>query len=101
MKRVISVALACMVLVACGKSLSGTYVAKGGSGMGSGLVMQQMNFISSDTVELKMMEQTFRAAYKIDGDSLLITVNGQQQVFKIGSDGCLDGGALFGKLCKA
>jgi hypothetical protein len=101
MRRIIIVALACCALVACGKSLSGTYVAKGGSGMGSGLVMQQMNFISSDAVELKMMEQTIRASYKIDGDSVLIIVNGQQQVFKIQSDGCLDGGELMGKLCKA
>ena len=101
MKRIIIVAFACIALAACGKSLSGTYVAKEGSGLGSGLVMQKMNFINSDTVELTMMEQTIRAPYKIDGESLLITFQGTQQVFKIGSDGCLDGGALFGKLCKA
>jgi hypothetical protein len=101
MKRIIVIALACVALVACGKSLSGTYVAKGGSGLGSGLVMQKMNFVSSDTVELTMMEQTIRTNYKIDGDSVLIGIQGQQQVFKIGSDGCLDGGTLFGKLCKA
>jgi hypothetical protein len=31
---------------------------------------------------------------------VLIGIQGQQQVFKIGSDGYLDGGTLFGKLCK-
>jgi hypothetical protein len=101
MKRLIVAALACIALVACGKSLSGTYVAKEASGLGSGLVMQKMNFINSDTVELTMMEQTIRAPYKIDGETVLITVQGVQQVFRIGSDGCLDGGTLFGKLCKA
>jgi len=100
MKRFIIVAVACLALAACGKSLSGTYTAKGGSGLGAGLVMQKMNFINSDTVELTMMDQTVRATYKIDGDSVLITVQGQQQVFKIASDGCIDGGAMFGKLCK-
>jgi hypothetical protein len=100
MKHFMVVAFVCVALVACGNSLSGAYVAKDASGLGSGLVMQQMNFISSDTVELKMLEQTVRANYKIDGDSVLITVQGVQQVFKIGSDGCLDGGTVFGKLCK-
>lgn len=101
MKRLGMIALVCIALVACSKSLSGTYTAKSGSGLGSGLVMEKMNFISSDTVELTMMTQTVRANYKIDGDSVLITVQGQQQVFKIASDGCLDGGTLFGKLCKS
>jgi hypothetical protein len=101
MKRLIVVALACVALVACGKSLSGTYVAKQGSGLGAGLVMEKMNFIDGSNVELTMMAQTVRAPYKIDGESLLITVQGQTQVFKIDKDGCLDGGDVFGKLCKA
>ncbi len=101
MKRFIVVALACAALIACGKSLSGTYVARAGSGLGSGIVMQKMTFVSSDTVELTMLEQTFRTSYKIDGGSLVIDLRGQQQVFKIGSDGCLDGGGLLGTLCKA
>ena len=101
MKRFAIVALACLALAACGKSLSGTYVAKGGSGLGSGLVMEKVEFISSSEVNLTMMEQTFRVPYKIDGDQVLFTANGQSMVFKIDSDGCLDGGTLFGKLCKA
>jgi hypothetical protein len=101
MKRFSVVVLAFFALAACGKSLSGTYTPKAGSGLGAGLVMEKMNFISGDTVELTMMGQTGRASYKIDGDSLLVTVQGQQQVFKILSDGCIDAGAVFGKLCKS
>lgn len=61
-------------MVACGKSLSGTYTAKGGSGLGAGLVMQKLNFISSDTIELTMTEQTIRTTYNIDRESVLIGI---------------------------
>jgi hypothetical protein len=101
MKRIILAAIACLALAACsGKSLSGTYLPQGG-GVGNGLVMSKMEFISGDSVNLTMMEQTVRANYKIDGKSVLLIVNGQQQVFTIDDAGCLDGGNLFGKFCKS
>jgi hypothetical protein len=50
---------------------------------------------------VSMMAQTVRGSYKIDGKQVLITVGGQQQVFMIDDDGCLDGGGVFGKFCKA
>ena len=101
MKRIILVAVACLAVAACsGNSLSGTYVPAGG-GMGNGLVMSKMEFISSDSVNLTMMEQTIRANYKIDGKSVLLIVNGQQEVFTIDNAGCLDGGNVFGKFCKS
>ena len=100
MKRIIVVALACLALVGCGKSLSGTYLPKGG-GLGNGLVMEKLEFSSGDVVTVSMMAQTIRGSYKIDGKQVLITLSGQQQVFTIDNDGCLDGGGVFGKFCKA
>jgi len=80
--------------------LSGTYLPKGG-GMGNGLVMQKLEFLSGNEVNLYMMEQTVRATYKIDGKQVLLIVNGQQEVFNLDPSGCLDGGSLFGKFCKS
>jgi hypothetical protein len=99
MKRMILAGLACIGIVACSHGLSGTYLPKGG-GLGNGLVMSKMEFVSGDSVNLTMMEQNIRTNYKIDGKQVLIGVNGQQQVFNIDDDGCLDGGNLFGKFCK-
>ncbi len=48
-----------------------------------------------------MLEQTIRANYKVDGTQVLLIINGQQQVFNIDDDGCLDGGGMFGKFCKS
>jgi hypothetical protein len=49
-----------------------------------------------------MMQQRFRVTYKIDGKQLLMAgPNGQELVFDIDKDGCLDGGGLYGKFCKA
>ena len=104
MKRLAAAAagtvLACMAAVSCGRtSLSGTYLPKG-SGMGNGLVMEKLDFGSGNTATLTMMEQHIRVNYKIDGKQLLISANGQELVFDIGSDGCLDGGSVYGKFCK-
>jgi hypothetical protein len=91
--------LACIALVGCARSLSGTYLPKGG-GMGNGLVMEKLEFGSGGNVTLTMMQQHIRVPYKIDGKQLLLSANGQEMVFEIDSDGCLDGGGLFGKFCK-
>lgn len=92
--------LACVLVAGCGHSLSGTYLPKGG-GIGNGLVMSKLNFISSSEVDITMMEQTVRANYKVDGKQVLLIVNNQQEVFNIDDNGCLDGGNLFGKFCKS
>jgi hypothetical protein len=91
--------VACIALVGCGRSLSGTYLPKGG-GMGNGLVMEKLEFGSGGNVTLTMMQQHIRVPYKIDGKQLLLSANGQEMVFEIDADGCLDGGGLFGKFCK-
>jgi hypothetical protein len=100
MKAILNAALLCLSLAACGHSLSGTYVPQGG-GMGNGLVMEKMVFGSGDEVTLSMMQQNIRASYKIEGKQLLLTLNGQSLVFEIDGKGCLDGGGLYGKFCKA
>jgi hypothetical protein len=101
MKRFMLAGLACIALVACGKSgLSGTYVPKGG-GLGNGLVMDKLVFSSSDQVDVTMMEQTMRIPYKVDGKQVLLTYNGASLVFNIDDAGCLDGGNLYGKFCKS
>jgi hypothetical protein len=92
--------LACLIAAGCGHHLSGTYVPKGG-GIGNGLVMSKLEFINGSEVNISMMEQTVRANYKVDGKQVVLSVNGQQEVFTIDDDGCLDGGNLFGKFCKS
>jgi hypothetical protein len=92
--------LACLLAAGCGHHLSGTYLPKGG-GIGNGLVMSKLEFISGTEVNISMMAQTVRANYKVDGKQVLLVVNGQQEVFNIDDDGCLDGGNLFGKFCKS
>jgi hypothetical protein len=92
--------VASVALFACSHSLSGTYVPQGG-GVGNGLAMEKIEFLSGTEVNLTMMGQTIRADYKIDGEQVLFIVNGQQQVFNIDDSGCLDGGAVWGKFCKS
>lgn len=93
--------LGCVALYGCGRAhFSGTYLPKGG-GMGNGLVMEKMEFGSGDAVTLTMMQQKVRVTYKVDGKQLLLSANGQQMVFDIDGDGCLDGGGLYGKFCKS
>ena len=69
--------------------------------MGNGLVMEKLEFNSGDAVTLTMMEQKIRVTYKVDGKQLLLNANGQQMVFDIESDGCLNGGSLYGRFCKS
>jgi hypothetical protein len=100
MKSIIFAALIALLAAGCShNTLSGTYLPKGG-GMGNGLVMSKLEFLSGDQVNISMMEQTVRASYKIDGKQVLLNVNGAQQVFTLDAEGCLDGGGLFGKFCK-
>jgi hypothetical protein len=100
MKSIIFATLACFLVAGCSHGLSGTYLPKGG-GVGNGLVMDKLDFVSGDSVDITIMSQTVRVNYKIDGKQVLLSVNGQQQVFTLDDDGCLDGGAMFGKFCKS
>lgn len=100
LKSIIAAVLACLLMAGCGHSLSGTYLPKGG-GVGNGLVLAKLEFISGTEVNITMMEQTIRTNYKIEGKQLLLSLNGQQAIFNIDDQGCLDGGNMFGKFCKS
>src|SRR5271156_151226 len=89
LKSIVFAMLACLFVAGCSHGLSGTYLPKGG-GVGNGLVMDKLEFVSGDSVDITIMSQT-----------VLLSVNGQQQVFTLDDDGCLDGGAMFGKFCKS
>jgi hypothetical protein len=93
LKRIVFVALVCLAAAACGQSgLSGTYAAKG-SGM-------RLDFGSGSAVSITMSGQTAQGTYKIDGKQVTVSFQGQQAIFTIDSDGCLDAEGGFGKLCK-
>lgn len=95
MKRIVFVAIACLGLLGCGQKLSGAYVPKGDA------FFEKLEFVSGDAVNVTFMTQTVQGSYKLDGQQLVITVNGQQQVFTIDGEGCIDGGNMIGKYCKA
>lgn len=81
-----------LLLGACGKSLSGTYGKKG---------EVSFEFHSNGKVELDVIGPIQEATYVVEDGKVKIT-NGSQgtMVLKIDDNGCLDGGALMGKLCK-
>jgi hypothetical protein len=92
---IVSTAAACLTLFNCSCSgISGTYVAKSGPG-----ILEKLEF-SGDNVTLTMMEQKFQVPYKVDGKHVLLSANGQQLVLDI-KDNCLDGGQVYGMLCKS
>lgn len=80
------------LLAGCGRSLSGTYGEKGGV---------NFEFHSNGKVELDILGPVQEATYVVEDGKVKIT-NGQQgtMVLKIDDKGCLDGGAMMGKLCK-
>jgi hypothetical protein len=98
---ILAAAATCLTLANCGctKHLSGTYVAKG-EGPGNGAVTDKLDFTSDDSVTVSMMQQVMQVNYKLDGPQVIMSGNGQQMVFQIDKDGCLDGGGQFGKFCK-
>jgi hypothetical protein len=81
-----------VLLSACGNSLSGTYGEKRGV---------NFEFHSNGKVELDVIGPIQEATYVVEDGKVKIT-NGNQgtMVLKIDDKGCLDGGIMFGKLCK-
>jgi hypothetical protein len=79
-------------LVACGNSLSGTYGKKG---------EVSFEFHSNGKVELDVIGPIQEATYVVEDGKVKIT-NGSHgtMVLRIDDKGCLDGGVMFGKLCK-
>ena len=79
-------------LLGCSKSLSGTYGEKGGV---------SFEFHSNGKVDLDVIGPKQEGTYVVEDGKVKIT-NGAQgtMVFDIDDKGCLDGGAMMGKLCK-
>lgn len=89
--RAALVCLSVAMLSACGKGLSGTYGKKG---------EVTMAFHSNGKVELDILGPTQEATYVVEDGK--VKVNGAQgtMVLRIDDKGCLEGGAMLGKLCK-
>lgn len=84
--------VACALLMGCGNSLSGTYGEKGGV---------NFEFHSNGKVELDVIGPVQEATYVVEDNKVKISSPGAgTMVLKIDDRGCLDGGAMMGKLCK-
>ncbi|MEO6897498.1 MAG: hypothetical protein ABI218_12715 [Caldimonas sp.] len=87
-----STAATLALLAACGSSLSGTYGEKGGV---------TFEFHSNGKVELDVLGPVQEATYVVEDGKVKISSPSQgTMVLKIDPQGCLDGGAMMGKLCK-
>lgn len=99
---ILATAAACLTLFncSCGSKVSGTYVPPANIPADS-VVLQKLEFGSGGQVTVTMQGQKMNVTYKVDGNKVLLNVSGQQFVFDIGNDGCLNGGDAFGKYCKS
>jgi hypothetical protein len=85
-----------LLLSGCGQGLSGTYVQRAQGG-----IFDKLTFNSDGKVDLTMMGNTVVASYTVSGSRVEISANGQTQLLTIDAQGCLDGGLVMGKFCKA
>jgi hypothetical protein len=79
------------LLAACGNSLSGTYGKKGDV---------SFEFHSNGKVELDILGPIQEASYVVEDGKVKISGAQGTMVLRIDDKGCLDGGAMMGKLCK-
>ena len=101
MKPIIFAAIAFLALAGCGqKSLSGTYVPKGG-GVGNGLVMEKLEFASSDTVTITMMEQAVRVPTSSMASNCSSPSMGSNWSSTLVATAASTGAVFYGKFCKA
>jgi hypothetical protein len=92
----IRLAVGCAVLAAtltaCGSGLSGRYgTEKDGA---------DFNFKSGNRVEITVLGSTRVGTYKLEDGKVYITAANDTQAFKFNAQGCIDGGFMFGTLCK-
>lgn len=80
---------ALFALAGCGRSLHRKY-----SGSAYGAELLSADFQSGDKVFVSTMAGTTQGTYKIEGDRVIITANGQNLVFTLASDGSLTGGPM-------
>jgi hypothetical protein len=87
----IALGAALALLAACGNSLSGVYGKKGDV---------NFEFHSNGKVELDILGPVQEASYVVEDGKVKITGAQGTMVLRIDDKGCLDGGAMMGKLCK-
>lgn len=81
-----------LLLAGCGDSLSGTYGKKG---------EVSFEFHSNGKVELDVIGPVQEATYVVeDGKVKISNAAMGTLVLRLDAQGCLDGGAMMGKLCK-
>ena len=95
MKSRIGVALATLLLAACGNDVKGTYVG------GSDSLLGSLTFKDEGKVDVVLINGIGgEGTYEVDGDKVRVTANGQTNELTIGSDACLHGPIMMGTLCK-
>jgi len=90
------VVVAGVILAGCGGGLSGTYKAKGGLGEG----FLSLEFKSGNQVFANVMGNTVEGTYKIEGDKVIVYVNGKNMAFTLAKDGSLADGPMGATLVK-
>lgn len=85
------------VFAACGNGFAGEY---GHSVNGTWETI--MTFKGNGEVELDMMGNIMVGKYEVKDGKVYITggKGGQTQAFRIDEQGCIDGGMLFGTMCR-
>lgn len=94
LKPLITIGLLLVLLNCTDNGLHGTYVGQKGS------FLEKMTFISNDKVELTFFGSTTEASYTKVDNKVKINNAGENQIFIISDDGCLDGGGFIGTYCK-
>lgn len=93
--KAISLLIISFILFGCFENgLSGTYIGEDGA------FLEKMTFISNDKVELTFLGATTETTYIKEGKKVKIDNAGDNQIFAITENGCLDGGGFIGKYCK-
>ncbi|MEO7650962.1 MAG: hypothetical protein ABIZ80_10885 [Bryobacteraceae bacterium] len=94
-RRKAALTLVIATLSGCGSKVHGTY-----SGHGQGF-LDKLTFKPRGKVEVTFMCMAKEATYVVEEDKVKVTNAGATQVFILDDKGCLDGGRLLGKYCKA
>jgi hypothetical protein len=79
-------------LAACGQSLNGKFISET-----SGTAF---DFRSDHRVEITVLGNTRVGSYELKDGELYISSHNEVRAFKFDAHGCIDGGFLFGGLCK-
>lgn len=84
--------LLAMLLSGCGGGLSGRYENHGGSASFT---------FKGNSVEIEALGQIQVGEYKLEDGKVYISNAGQTAAMRIDGKGCIDGGFMFGTLCKS